>query len=75
MCYHFQAFYSANGIGQGKLVYGHFGRYRDLQDLSTRYSLNFSGSVVMLKTNQDLYDVGSMVKNAQIFGAGMDTVF
>ena len=55
-------------------MYGHFGRYRDLQDLSTRYSLNFTGSVVMLKTNQDLYDVGSMVRNAQIFGAGMDTI-
>ena len=28
----------------------------------------------MLKTNQDLYDVGSMVRNAQIFGAGMNTI-
>ena len=65
----FQVAYSGNGIGRGRLVYGHFGRYEDFQDLSKRHGLNFTDSVVILKTNHLLYNAGSMVKNAQIFGA------
>ena len=59
----------------GKLVYGHFGRYGDLHDLQTRYGLNFSDAVVMLKTDPNLYHPGSMVRNLQLFGARAAILF
>eukprot|EP00095_Tigriopus_kingsejongensis_P005876 maker-scaffold38_size502422-snap-gene-3.21 protein:Tk05876 transcript:maker-scaffold38_size502422-snap-gene-3.21-mRNA-1 annotation:"glutamate carboxypeptidase 2" len=59
-----QVSYSASAIGEGQLTYGHFGRYEDFQQLG----LNFSNSVAILRINQH-YHVGSMVRNAQFFGA------
>jgi len=70
-----QVVYSASAIGQGKLVYGHFGRYEDLHDLQTRYKLNFTDAVVVLKTNRNLYHPGSMIRNAQLFGAKAAILF
>ncbi|TRY69059.1 hypothetical protein TCAL_04427 [Tigriopus californicus] len=59
-----QVSYSASAIGQGQLMYGHYGRFEDFHEMG----LNFSGSVVIMKLSQ-LYHVGSMVRNAQYFGA------
>ena len=53
---------------EGRLVYGHFGRYSDFSDLYRMYGLEFNNSVVMLKVNQE-YHTGSMIRNAQIMGA------
>ena len=44
--------YSPNAISEGRLVYGHFGRYADFTDLHKIYGLQFNNSVVMLKVNQ-----------------------
>lgn len=59
--------YSANAIGSGRLVYGHFGLFSDLRDLRS-LGINFQDAVVMLKVNQ-MYHTGSMVRNAQLMGA------
>ena len=45
------------------MTYGHFGRLSDLHE-----TLNFTNSIVMMKINT-IYDVGTMVRNAQHFGA------
>ena len=51
------------------MVYGHYGRLSDLNHFKVNCGLNFTGSVVILKTKSSLYHVGSMVRNAEIFGA------
>jgi tRNA G18 (ribose-2'-O)-methylase SpoU len=60
--------YSASAIGEGRLVYGHFGRWSDFTDLKRLFGLQFNDSVVVIKVNQK-HDAGSMVRNAQMFGA------
>ena len=64
--------YSANTIGTGDLVYGHFGRFEDLTVLAR--VLNFSRAVVVLRMSRD-YDVASMVRNAEVFGAKAVVLF
>eukprot|EP00096_Caligus_rogercresseyi_P014815 TRINITY_DN7307_c0_g1_i1.p1 TRINITY_DN7307_c0_g1~~TRINITY_DN7307_c0_g1_i1.p1 ORF type:complete len:824 (-),score=172.70 TRINITY_DN7307_c0_g1_i1:147-2618(-) len=59
--------FSANGAGRGRLVYGHYGRIGDFFELQ-KEGLTFNGSIVLLKTSSK-FDTGSMVRNAQIFGA------
>uniref|UniRef100_A0A0K2UC67 Nacetylated alphalinked acidic dipeptidase 2 [Falco cherrug] n=1 Tax=Lepeophtheirus salmonis TaxID=72036 RepID=A0A0K2UC67_LEPSM len=59
--------FSANGAGRGTLVYGHYGRISDFYELQ-KQGLTFNNSVVLLKTSSK-FDTGSMVRNAQIFGA------
>ena len=61
--------YSANVIQEGRLVYGHFGRFSDFHDMVRLYNYNFTNTVVMIKTYSPLYSPASAVRNAQAFGA------
>ncbi len=42
--------YSANAIQEGRLVYGHYGRFSDFHDMKRLFNYNFSQTVVMIKT-------------------------
>ena len=57
------------------MVYGHYGRLSDFQDLEKNHGLNFTGAIVMLKTRSERYHVGSMVRNAELFGATAVVLF
>ena len=65
----FKVIYSANAIQEGRLVYAHFGRFSDFDNLRRLFNYNFSHTVVMIKTYSPLYDTASAVRNAQAFGA------
>ena len=67
--------YSADAAGEGRLVYGHYGRLSDLKHLMVNCSLNFTGAVVVLRTQSRFYHVGSMVRNAELFGATAVVLF
>ena len=67
--------YSADATGEGRLVYGHYGRLSDLNHLKVNCSLNFTGAVVVLRTQSRSYHVGSMVRNAELFGATAVVLF
>ena len=60
--------FTPNAIGNGKLVYGHFGRFEDLTDLKQLHGIEFNNSVIMIKVNYQ-HNTGSMVRNAQMAGA------
>ncbi len=70
-----EAAYSASGVAEGRIVYGHLGRTGDFRQLrGSQRSTNFSGNVVLLRVGDD-HDVGSMVRNAQAEGAGAVVLF
>ena len=61
--------YSANVIGRGRLAYGHFGTFQDLDLLSKVGGQDLiRGNVVLLRISQQ-HHVASMVRNAEAFGA------
>lgn len=64
--------YSADVIGTGQLVYGHFGTYEDLSVLER--TLKLAGSVVIVRMSRR-HHVGSMVRNAEAFGAKAVVLF
>ena len=67
--------YSADGAGTGNFVYGHYGRLSDLHNFKVKHGINFTGSVIVLRTRSSLYHVGSMVRNAELFGASAVVLF
>ena len=67
--------YSADGVGTGGFVYGHYGRLSDLHNFKVKHGINFTGSVIVLRTRSSLYHVGSMVRNAELFGASAVVLF
>ena len=67
--------YSPNAKGIGRLVYGHYGRLKDLNHFVTNCGINFNGSVVILRTRSSLYHVGSMVRNVELYGATAVVLF
>ena len=60
--------FTPSAIEEGRLVYGHFGRYSDLSTLQRLHGMEFNNSVVIIKVNH-LYHTGSMVRNVQNMAA------
>lgn len=60
--------YSPNAIAKGRLTYAHYGRVSDFHGLRSKFNMTFEGATVIIKTSHK-YHTGSMVRNAEVFGA------